>query len=203
MAMYDLEKPEILTTSDKIRRIRSNSVRIFFSILQTAVLVLASCVVLYLLLITPHQVDGNSMYPNFHNTDYVIANKMLYRFSEPKRGDVIIFKYSETKDFIKRIIGLPGDVVTIKDGQYYINGKHLDESDYLAPTVVTAGGKFLYEGIQVKVPEGEYFVSGDNRPKSSDSRSFGTIKKEQIKGRVFVIISPLDRFMLIKHPVYE
>ncbi|MCA9374947.1 hypothetical protein KC622_01305, partial [Candidatus Dojkabacteria bacterium] len=71
MAMYDLEKPEILTTSDKIRRIRSNSVRIFFSILQTAVLVLASCVVLYLLLITPHQVDGNSMYPNFHNTDYV------------------------------------------------------------------------------------------------------------------------------------
>lgn len=203
MAMYDLDKPEILTTSEKIRRIPSNGLKIFFSILQTAVLVLALCVVLYLLLITPHQVDGSSMYPNFHNTDYVVANKMVYRFSEPKRGDVVIFKFSETKDFIKRVIGLPGDVITINDGRYYLNGDHLDESDYLAPSMVTAGGKFLYEGIQVKVPEGEYFVSGDNRPKSSDSRSFGTIKKEQIKGKVFIIVSPLDRFMLLKHPNYE
>lgn len=131
-----------------------------------------------------------------------MANKITYKVKKPERGDVIIFKYSETQDFIKRIIGLPGDKVMLKDGKMYINGKQLDESDYLSSSIYTNGGDFLKEGQEITVPEGEYFVCGDNRPHSSDSRVFGPISLGRIKGKAWIVYFPFSQFRIVKHQNY-
>jgi signal peptidase I len=173
---------------------------IIFNTIEAIVIALALSIVLYLFIATPHEVIGSSMLPNFQNGEYLIANKLVYRFSEPKRGDVIIFKYDATQDFIKRVIGLPGDLVSIRDGRIYINNKQLDESAYLESTVYTNGGNFLHEGETLTVPADSYFVCGDNRPHSSDSRDFGPIKKEQIKGRAWIVYFPFSDFKIVNHP---
>ncbi len=173
------------------------------SFIETVVVALVLAVVLYLFIMTPHEVVGNSMHPTYKNGEYLMANKITYKFSDPKRGDVIIFKYSDTQDFIKRVIGVPGDTVMIKDGAYYINGDKLDESSYLADTVITNGGSYIHEGQEITVPAGEYFVSGDNRPNSSDSREFGPIAKERIKGKAWIVYFPFSEFRLVTHENYN
>ncbi len=152
---------------------------------------------------TPHEVVGNSMHPTYKNGEFLMANKITYRVSEPKRGDVIIFKYSDTADFIKRIPGVPGDEVMIKDGKIYINGQLLDESAYLDPSVITNGGSYLHEGQTIKLKEDEYFVCGDNRTNSSDSRDFGPIKKSAIKGKAWIVYYPFSEFRVVQHETYE
>lgn len=174
-----------------------------FSSIEAIIVALAISVVLYLFFMTPHEVVGTSMFPTYHNGEHLIANKIVYRLSKPQRGDVVIFKYSDTQDFIKRIIGLPGDTVSLKDGRYFINGKVLDEGKYLDSTVYTSGGEYLREGEEVSVPENMYFVSGDNRPHSSDSRAFGPIDTNDIKGKVWLIYFPLERFRAEKHVSYD
>jgi signal peptidase I len=131
-----------------------------------------------------------------------MANRISYRLGEPERGDVIIFKYSDTQDFIKRVIGLPGDTVMLKDGQLYVNNKLLDESDYLEDSVYTNGGEYLKEGESKKVPVGEYFVCGDNRPHSSDSRVFGSIPEKDIKGKAWIVYFPFSEFRIVTHQEY-
>ncbi len=174
-----------------------------YSTIETIIVAVVLAVVLYVFIMTPHEVVGNSMFPTYKNGEYLMANKVIYKVSKPKRGDVIIFQYSDTQDFIKRIIGEPGDEVMIKDGKYYINGKQLDESKYLADTVVTNGGSYIHEGQSISVPEGEYFVSGDNRPNSSDSREFGPISKDRIKGKAWIVYFPFSEFRLVTHEEYE
>jgi len=142
------------------------------------------------------------MHPTYKNGEYLMANKVTYRIKDPERGDVVIFKYSDTQDFIKRIIGLPGDTVMLKDGQLYINNKRLDESNYLSDSVYTNGGDFLKEGESKVIPEGEYFVCGDNRPHSSDSRTFGSVEKADIKGKAWIVYFPFSEFRVVKHEVY-
>lgn len=171
-----------------------------FNTIEAIVIALALSIVLYLFIATPHEVIGSSMLPNFQNGEYLIANKLVYKFSNPSRGDVIIFKYDATQDFIKRVIGLPGDLVSIRDGRIYVNNKQLDESAYLESTVYTNGGNFLHEGETLTVPADSYFVCGDNRPHSSDSRDFGPIKKEQIKGRAWIVYFPFSDFKIVNHP---
>ncbi|MGI6423022.1 MAG: signal peptidase I [Candidatus Dojkabacteria bacterium] len=173
------------------------------SFVETVVVALVLAVVLYLFIMTPHEVVGNSMHPTYKNGEYLMANKIVYRFSSPKRGDVVIFKYSDTQDFIKRIIAIPNDEVMIKDGAIYINDTKLDESGYLAETVVTNGGAYIHEGQSIKVPEGHYFVSGDNRPNSSDSREFGPISKDRIKGKAWIVYFPFSEFRLVTHENYN
>ncbi|MCC7289775.1 signal peptidase I [bacterium] len=174
-----------------------------FSSIEAIVVALAISVVLYLFFMTPHEVVGTSMFPTYHNGEHLIANKVIYRLTKPVRGDVVIFKYSNEQDFIKRIIGMPGDTVSLRDGRYYINGILLDESKYLDSTVYTSGGEFLHEGEEVEIPLGMYFVSGDNRPHSSDSRAFGPIEEQSIKGKVWLIYYPLERFRFAEHVKYE
>lgn len=174
-----------------------------FESIEGIIIALALCIVLYLFLITPHEVNGISMSPNFKDGEYLIANKLTYRLSEPKRGDVVIFKHSETQDYIKRIVGLPGETIEIRDGSYYINGERLNESEYLAPTVTTSEGNALREGDLYKIPEGEYFASGDNRPDSSDSRTFGSIEEESIKARAWIVYFPFNQFRIVEHPTYD
>ena len=170
----------------------------FFDILESIVVALAIFVVIYLFLFQPHQVKGASMEPNFHDGEYILTNKFEYRFSRPRRGDVIVFKSPQNPDidYIKRIIGLPGDRVKLLNNHYFINSIQLDES-YLSPTLYTYQGSFLREGDEISVPENHYFVSGDNRPRSSDSREWGTIDRSAIIGKSQLRYWPFNRFGLI------
>lgn len=161
--------------------------------IQTLVIFAAIASAIYLFLAQPHKVSGKSMFPNFDNGDYIITDKITYRVSQPKRGDVIVFKNprDESQDFIKRILGLPGDTVEIKSGHIYLNGKLLEEP-FLDSSVITNPGFFLQESETMVVPEGSYFVVGDNRQNSSDSREWGFLPKNEIIGRVVLRYWPQD-----------
>src|SRR4030042_2980286 len=145
-------------------------------IIETVVVASAIFVVVYLFLLQPHQVNGASMEPNFYNDEYILTDKITYRFGEPRRGDVIIFKAPTNPDvdFIKRIIALPGEKIEIKDQEIIIfNDEHpkgftLPE-DYDIEKPV-AGGSFLREGKVVEVPDKNAIVFGDNTTHSFDSR---------------------------------
>jgi signal peptidase I len=126
----------------------------------------------------------------------------VLRFQNPKLGDVVVFKAppEPDKDYIKRVIGTPGDTVEVKDGQVYRNGKLLDESKYLKPTVKAYSGTFLKEGDTITVPEDEYFVMGDNRLYSSDSREWGFVKRNEIIGESLFVYWPFNRMRLVENP---
>jgi signal peptidase I len=147
----------------------------------------------------PHKVSGLSMVPNFHDADYIITNKLMTRFSEPQRGEVIILQNPKNTDvvFIKRIIGLPRDTIKLLNGKVYLNGNELTET-YLPEGLLTYPQDFLREDEEFTVPEDNYFVLGDNRGNSSDSRSFGPIKKELIVGQAWLRYWPLQTFKFIK-----
>lgn len=173
-----------------------------FSSIEAVVVALAISVVLYLFLMTPHEVVGTSMVPNFQSGEHLVANKLVYNFRKPERGDVVIFKYSETRDFIKRVIAVPGDVLSLRDGRFYINDRVLDESKYLDSSVYTSGSDFLREGETTEIPLDHYFVVGDNRPHSSDSRTFGPVDISTIKAKAWVVYYPFDNFRVIEHIKY-
>ncbi len=200
--MYESPENEI-SNERKATSVIGSIGKAIYSLIETILVALVLAIVLYLFIMTPHEVVGNSMHPTYKNGEFLMANKITYRVSEPKRGDVIIFKFSDTQDFIKRIIGTPGDELLIKDGLIYINGDLLDESAYLESSVITNGGSYLHEGQTITVPDNEYFVCGDNRTNSSDSREFGPIKKEKIKGKAWIVYYPFSEFRVVKHETYS
>lgn len=159
----------------------------------------AVIVVIRFFVAEPHRVDGSSMVPNFHTGDYIITNKLATRLSHPERGEVIILQNprNASEAFIKRVIGLPEEKVRIQDGNVFVNGKQLDES-YLPRGLKTPAGAFLAEGEETTVPSNQYFVMGDNRSASSDSREWGPIKNELIIGQAFLRYWPPQKFTLIK-----
>jgi signal peptidase I len=161
-------------------------------------------VMVYLFLLSPQEISGASMEPNFHNGEYILTNKIQYKLQDPVRGDVVIFKSPTNKeiDYIKRIIGVPGDTVELKNNAFYVNGQKVEEP-YLEKGVYIFGGSYLKENQSIVVPPGEYFVSGDNRPHSSDSREFGTIPKEDFIGKALLRYWPFDQFLVIARPSYS
>lgn len=152
-------------------------------------------------LFQPFFVKGQSMDPNFGNGDYLIVDEITYKFKEPQRGEVIVFKspLDSSQRFIKRIIGLPGEVVEIKDGRVIVyNDKEqqvLNESDYI-PNLSTGGD------LRISLGENEYFVLGDNRPFSYDSRRFGPLLKGNIIGRVIFRAWPFATLTIFEKPSY-
>ncbi|MCL5798285.1 MAG: signal peptidase I [Patescibacteria group bacterium] len=172
--------------------------------LETIVVALSIFVVVYLFLVQPHEVKGSSMEPNFHDNDYILTDKISLKLHDPERGNVIIFKSPPNPDvdYIKRVIGLPGDKVKVQDGAVYINDKKLDEP-YLADKTNLFPGSFLQEGVDFTVPQGEYFVMGDNRPHSSDSREFGPIKADSIIGKAMLRYWPITQFGIIPDLKYN
>ncbi|KKP63792.1 MAG: Signal peptidase I [candidate division WS6 bacterium GW2011_GWE1_34_7] len=200
--MYDSSE-EKLEGKARVTEVLGSIGSFIYSFTETVLISLVLAIVLYLFIMTPHEVVGNSMHPTYKNGEFLMANKISYKFSIPQRGDVIIFKYSETQDFIKRVVGIEGDEVMIKDGKIYINGALLDESSYLADTVVTNGGSYIHEGQTVTVGENQYFVCGDNRTNSSDSREFGPVDKSKIKGKAWIVFFPFDEFRLVQHESYS
>lgn len=167
--------------------------------IQTLVVFGAIFALIYLFIAQPHKVSGSSMYPTFYNGDYILTDKISYRTGQPKYGDVIVLQNpkDQSQDFIKRIIGLPGDIVMVQSGQVFLNGKPLTEK-YLPEGTTTRGGTFLPEGTSYKVRPDEYFVMGDNREHSSDSREWGILTRQEIVGKVFFRYFPLARFGIFK-----
>ena len=149
-------------------------------------------------LFQPFFVRGQSMDPNFENGDYLIIDEITYRFRGPERGEVIVFKYPQdpSNRFIKRVIGLPGEVIEIKDGKITINGDLILNEEYLPSDLLTSGD------IYITLEDGEYFILGDNRPYSFDSRRFGPLSEEYIIGRVFLRAWPINSISKFEVPAY-
>ncbi|HJA64817.1 signal peptidase I [Lachnoclostridium sp. An169] len=143
-------------------------------------------------------VSGSSMETTLSNGDQLIVDKISYRFTDPKRYDIIVFpyQYEDNTYYIKRIIGLPGETVQIVDGYVYIDGQQLDE--HYGNAVMEEAG---LAAEPIKLGDDEYFVLGDNRNNSQDSRAanVGVIHRRDILGRAWVRIWPLDRFGVIRH----
>lgn len=145
------------------------------------------------------QVEGRSMETTLSDKDNLIVDKITYRFNDPKRFDIVVFpfQYAQNTYYIKRIIGMPGETVYIdEEGNIYIDGEILSE-DYGKEVIEDAGR--AYEPITLS--ENEYFVMGDNRNNSSDSRDpvVGNISRKDIIGRAWIRIWPLDKFGILKH----
>lgn len=168
--------------------------RILLEIIQTIVLALALFFAINLIS-ARIRVDGSSMRPSFHNGDYVIVNRLAYQWSEIQRGDVVVFPYplNPEEDYIKRVIGLPGDRVAIYGGSTYVNGQSIDE-----PYI---GNKPPGDLAEVVVPAGYVYVLGDNRNASSDSRAWGPLQIEAILGKAIFRYYPFDAIGIIDHPV--
>jgi signal peptidase I len=175
------------------------------SLLEVGVIVavaLAIVIPVRAFIMEPYFVRGESMEPNFSNSDYLIIERFSYRFSEPKRGEVIVFRAPQyqTQKYIKRIIGLPGETIAFQDGTIEVVTEDgttliLDESPYLPSS-------FSSDDMEVTLREDEYFVLGDNRIASFDSRAWGVLPEENILGRVVLKVWPPSAFAKISAPEY-
>ena len=174
----------------------------FLDTMQTILLAASIFLVIYIFIMRPFQVSGESMFPTFKNKEYILTNLFILRFEPTHRGDVIVFKAPKNieKDFIKRVIGAAGDTVQLKDGFVYVNDLLLDESAYLASDVRTYGGSFLKDGEPIVVPNDNYFVMGDNRMYSSDSREWGFLPKKDIIGVSFFVYWPVNTIRKVINP---
>lgn len=160
--------------------------------LQTLVLAL----VLYFLIdsvLARVRVENISMEPTLQPGELILVNKLAYRLGDVSRGDIVIFHYplNPSEDYIKRVIGIPGDVVTVQDGTVMVNGSALVEPYIMAPP--------HYDNTW-NVPEGQLFVLGDNRNSSSDSHNWGFVPYENLLGKALVVYWPLDQIKLLTHP---
>lgn len=155
--------------------------------IQTLVVFGAVFALIYLFVAQFHKVSGNSMVPTFESGDYLITEKISYKLGKPKHGDIIVLKNPRNKsqEFIKRIIAIPGDTIKIENNSIFVNGGAINET-YLPTAVSTHSGAFLTEGVAIKADPNQFFVLGDNRDHSSDSREWGSIMKEEIVGKAFL-----------------
>lgn len=167
--------------------------------IQFAAVVIAVLAILRFFIAEPHRVDGSSMVPNFHSNDYIITNKLATRISTLQRGEVVILKNPRNTDqvFIKRIIGYPGETITLQDGNVLINGQILNEP-YLPYGLKTPGESYLQEGQSIQIPANNYFVMGDNRSASSDSRELGPIPADLIIGQAIFRYWPPQKIGIIQ-----
>jgi len=181
----------------------------FLDIIETLVIALSIFLVVYLFFMQPHQVNGQSMVPTFQNGEYLLTDKISYRLGEPERGDVIVFHAPENAncpkgtgcDFIKRIVAMPGENVTLKDGDIYINEEKINES-YISEEIDTLPGQYLKRVGSVSLGAEEFFAVGDNRPYSSDSREWGPISKSDIVGKAFFRYWPVSAIGFLSETSY-
>ncbi len=169
-----------------------------FELAKGIFIFLAIIVLIHFFIATIFVVEGPSMEPNFHNKQYIIVEKISYLVSEPVRGDVVVIKFPgdpENQKYIKRIIGLPGDALEIKNGKVYINEQLLQEF-YIPQNVETTPNQ------KIILKKDEYFIMGDNRPNSNDSRAWGVCPKKNIIGRAWMIIIPVNDLSLMPHVDY-
>lgn len=169
-----------------------------WEVVKVVAMALAIVVVVKHFLFQPFYVKGASMEPNYEDHEYLIIDELTYRFHEPTRGEVVVFRYPNdtSQFFIKRVIGLPGETVEVKESSVWINGQKLDESAYLDASVQTTGS------TNVTLSSKEYFLMGDNRAASLDSRIFGPVNRSYIVGRTWFRAWPFSRLMRFSVPAY-
>lgn len=181
---------------------------LFEFIWETAKVVIVALIIILPIryyLIQPFFVKGQSMFPNFHDKEYILVDKWTYRTDKPQRGEVIVFRAPPSPDdfYIKRILGLPGERVVVKSNSIRIfndefpDGFTVNELAYLDESVITAGN------IDRVLEEDEYFVAGDNREHSSDSRAFGPVMRGAFSGVAWLRLWPLDRIGFISRTAYS
>ena len=174
--------------------------RFVWDIAKVAIIALILAIVVRYFLVQPFFVEGASMEPNFNNGEYLLIDELSYQLKPPARGEVIVFHYplDTTQYYIKRIVGLPGETVEVKNGKVAIynaanpNGFILDEN-YLPKNLATDGQ------VKRKLGSGEYFVMGDNRPVSYDSRRCGILPSNDIVGRVWVRAWPVTKVAIFPY----
>jgi signal peptidase I len=159
---------------------------------------------IFTVLVRPHKITGNSMQPTIVNGEYLVSNVLVYHFVAPQRGDIVIFKplqqLHETNEFVARIVGLPGETISVKNGRVYINREILNEP-YLNPGTISDEGPMLGD-IEVLIPKDNFVVLGDNRSNSNDSRYFGFVSKSSIVDRAWYVYWPKAKTGFIKSPNY-
>ncbi|MFA6532896.1 MAG: signal peptidase I [Patescibacteria group bacterium] len=185
-----------------MRTIVKSIIEFVMDILETVVFIGSMFIVVYLFILTPNQVKGASMENTFHTGDYILTSRVTYKFRRLERGDVIVFKSPKNPDveYIKRIIGLPGDIITISDEVVKVNNNELVEKYIAAPTNLWEGG-CIKDNVPYTVPENYIFVMGDNRPRSSDSREFCAVTVESVIGDVFYRYYPANVMGVISNPL--
>ena len=180
-------QPTAYTTVEPARKSR---LKIFLENVFYIVIAVVLAMLVQKFIIRPFVVNGESMDPTLATGDYLLIDEVTYRLREPERGDVVVFRAppEPTKFFVKRIIGLPGDTVSIGGSIVTITNAEHPKGFILSEPFITHNS---VNQIVTKVPEGEYFVMGDNRTGSFDSRSWGTLPKENIRGRALLRLLPI------------
>jgi len=173
-----------------------------FEIFKIAIVALVIVLPIRYFLFQPFIVKGESMSPNFESGDYLIVNEISYRFASPQRGDVVVFKYpkDESQRFIKRVIGLPGESVVVENGSISvtkIDGQKVVLSESYLPSDLKT-----YGDTTITLKDGEYFVLGDNRTYSYDSRSWGVVPVKNIIGKAFLRLYPVTEITAVSAPSY-
>lgn len=180
----DFDEPEANTGG-------TSAFRILLEVVQT----LALAIVLYFLIdfvVARVRVENISMLPTLQPGEFVLVNKMAYKLGEFQRGDIVVFHYSEQEDYIKRVIGIPGDIIEIDSGQVRVNGQILDEP------YISAAPQYLGAW---EVPVDSLFVLGDNRNQSSDSHRWGFVSEQSVVGEALVVYWPLSEVKLLSQPL--
>ncbi|MDD3711786.1 MAG: signal peptidase I [Patescibacteria group bacterium] len=172
-----------------------------FDIIKVILIALLIVIPVRYFLFQPFVVNGQSMEPNYSNGDYLIVDEISYRFKDPVRGDVIVFRYPQNPSLrhIKRVIGLPNETIRINDNGVEIisegNSIRLDENSYLPFT-------FMGETMEISLGDDEFFVMGDNRQLSFDSRRWGALSREYILGKVLIRVASFNKAEVIGAPIY-
>jgi signal peptidase I len=207
----------------KEKQIQETTGGIFWEVIKTVGGILLFLIIFRFYLFQPYTISGSSMEPNFHDGEYIVVNELSYNLGKPKRGDAVVFKHPDPSctdfvnkgyinriffqgpcsNYIKRVIGLPGETVSIKDGKITVknkenpNGFVLNEK-YIVPNVRTYGNQ------EVTLANDEYYVLGDNRNPnaSSDSREWGPLPRKYMVGKAMVILLPANSFEVVKTPTY-
>jgi len=204
-----MEEEKNINLEQKNQKDSNKSIRKYLFVVWefVQVIIIAAIIVLPIryFVFQPFIVKGDSMVPNFHSGDYLIVDEISYRFSGPSRGDVIVFHYplDESQRFIKRVIGLPGETVEVKEGKITVIPKDgenvftLNEKLYL-PDLLSTGGD-----VKITLKEDEFFVLGDNRQFSYDSRIWGVMPKKDLIGKAAFRLLPINQFSYISTPLYE
>ena len=182
------------------RQFLKNAGLFLFEIVKAFVISLAIILPIRYFLIQPFYVQGASMEPNFQSRDYLIINEIGYRFNNPERGDVVVFKspYNKKEYLIKRVIGLPGEKVEIKDNQIYISSKDNPQGFVLKENYLVNGQTSATNKTYAKAElrDNEFYFLGDNRAYSLDSRSFGPVHRDSIIGRAWIRGWPFSKMTI-------